>query len=252
MSTTPSTTHKNRLSKKAEPLSTSGEESETDTSGEETDNEKEGDNGRPESQPRLVTVEVTCTGISPLLMNPFQKEVGEAIRTQIKLPQKTDQTHEEEAAKKLCLDENRRIVIPVDNIYACLLNAGASDAIVGKKNKLTVKSGGSLIPSRIIFHGQHVLLTNGNGGEPQWVADTRRTVNPQTGGANFTTRPCFVKWGFTVIITIRTDRITEKIVRRLFDVAGEEIGLGDWRPAKKGRYGMFLVTGWKIVESKTI
>jgi len=39
--------------------------------------------------------------------------------------------------------------------------------------------------------------------------------------------------------------IAPSIMKELFDIAGRIVGIGDWRPAKKGPYGKFQVTSWK-------
>jgi hypothetical protein len=38
---------------------------------------------------------------------------------------------------------------------------------------------------------------------------------------------------------------SEKIVRQLVDDAGQRIGLGDYRPARKGPFGRFKVVHWE-------
>ena len=60
-------------------------------------------------------------------------------------------------------------------------------------------------------------------------------------------RPRFDAWkiGFTLLIDNKM--FDEAITRALVDDMGTKIGLGDYRPARKGPFGRFLVTAWKRV-----
>jgi hypothetical protein len=46
---------------------------------------------------------------------------------------------------------------------------------------------------------------------------------------------------------IDTSVVSEKLMREIIDAAGNRIGLGDFRPAKKGPYGRFRVDYWNAV-----
>ncbi len=39
--------------------------------------------------------------------------------------------------------------------------------------------------------------------------------------------------------------ITTKLFREIVDAAGKKIGLGDFRPDRKGPFGKFVVIHWK-------
>jgi hypothetical protein len=42
--------------------------------------------------------------------------------------------------------------------------------------------------------------------------------------------------------------MSAELVRNLIDDAGSKVGIGDFRPERKGPFGRFKVTSWKIVE----
>ena len=50
-----------------------------------------------------------------------------------------------------------------------------------------------------------------------------------------------------VCCEIDEEQIEVPVMKELFDIAGRIVGIGDWRPAKKGRFGKFQVTNWKEV-----
>ena len=43
---------------------------------------------------------------------------------------------------------------------------------------------------------------------------------------------------------VRTGMMPIKLMREILDAAGKRIGLGDFRPARKGPFGKFTVTHW--------
>jgi len=55
------------------------------------------------------------------------------------------------------------------------------------------------------------------------------------------TRPMFKDWKLSFEAVVLDD-IPEEVFRNILDEAGRYVGIGDWRPAKKGMYGKFIVT----------
>ena len=58
-------------------------------------------------------------------------------------------------------------------------------------------------------------------------------------------RPIIPVWAVDVIFEIDDDFIVPSQVLSLMNDAGRIAGVGDWRPAKKGRYGRY-----KVIETK--
>jgi hypothetical protein len=55
------------------------------------------------------------------------------------------------------------------------------------------------------------------------------------------TRPIFHSWASAFEVDINTDLANEKEVKEWIRIAGQEIGIGDWRPGKRGHYGLFVL-----------
>jgi hypothetical protein len=51
------------------------------------------------------------------------------------------------------------------------------------------------------------------------------------------TRPIFHEWTAVVKVTYETEQVNERQLSEWFDIAGSQIGIGDWRP----RFGRFVV-----------
>ncbi len=58
-------------------------------------------------------------------------------------------------------------------------------------------------------------------------------------------RPMFDDWSLAFTMELDTDMITVDLLRQIVDDAGKRVGLGDYRPTRKGPYGKFVVTEWK-------
>lgn len=84
-------------------------------------------------------------------------------------------------------------------------------------------------------------------GDPKMREDT---VN--IGGAkpvaDLRYRPEFTEWAVSLIIRMNTRALTIEQLVHLFTYAGFSVGVGEWRPEKKGRNGMFHVEGIREIQ----
>jgi hypothetical protein len=74
-------------------------------------------------------------------------------------------------------------------------------------------------------------------------------VNPMTRGRMMVSRPRFNKWGAEFHIQILDDALPVEIVNEIITQAGQYVGIGDWRPDKKGMFGKFMLTSFKEVKT---
>ena len=183
---------------------------------------------------------ITIKGESPLLCNRFTDEDAakvEAGTSAIKVAGSKG-TPRERAEKKL-YGSVEKPTIPGPNIYRSIIDAGRFHK-AGKEKVTTQKS--SLVPAGIWLTEIECELQS-----PGWEVDSRPVVNPTTGGRMMTHRPRFDEWQLTFTLDVDEEMFDEKIVRRLIDDAGSRIGLGDYRPARKGPFGRFKVISWQRV-----
>jgi hypothetical protein len=66
-------------------------------------------------------------------------------------------------------------------------------------------------------------------------------VRLQTGVSDVRFRGEFREWSASFIVKYNTAVISPEIITNLINLAGFSVGLGEWRPDKGGRYGMFHV-----------
>lgn len=185
-----------------------------------------------------ILVRIKCKGISPLLLNAKSREVTLSLRAKDKKPKNAPKpSPHDEAASKLYMLPDGRLHLPLQNVYSCLVKAGQGVRLDGKRQVSTAKS--TLLPSLMSIEDSEIVLES-----PGWEADVQGGVNPNGGEAVCIIRPRFDEWGFVFHARIDTSEIAEQVIRELVDKAGSRVGLGDFRPERKGFYGRFRVVGW--------
>lgn len=178
-----------------------------------------------------MKLHVEITGISPLLMNRFNIDEQSKVKEKNLTPR--------EAAKRVCyVDEQERLYYPTTNIYACLIEAGKFHKD-GKVKVTTARS--SLIPAGVTIEGEIVYFKRPD----IWEVDSRGVVVPSTGGRVVCHRPKLDEWCLEFTLLLDTKMFSSKFIRILIDDAGSKVGLGDFRPSRKGIFGRFVVTNWR-------
>jgi hypothetical protein len=199
----------------------------------------------PIQDPGLVRVEVTCIGTTPLLMNRMTPETLENIRTKAKKPKSasTASTPREDAAPKVYQDADGNPYVPTENLLACLIGAGSYVRLDGKRQVSSAKS--TTLPAFLSLEDTTLpLVVPGTDEVAAWEVDMRPGRNPNGGEAVCLCRPRFDRWSFKVTCLIDTREVSMQLVRGLFEIAGKRIGLGDFRPARKGMFGQFQIVNW--------
>jgi hypothetical protein len=198
----------------------------------------------------MLLVNVKLRGTSPLLMNRMSESVLEGLRTKVKKPKAKDighvRTQRQDAEDKVYLD-GRHPIIPGQNLMSCLIAAGVFVRLDAKRQVSTGKS--TLLPGLMSLLDFSLPVVDPDTGKPAvWEPDLRKGTNPNGNEAVAICRPRFDRWATNVRVEIDDGEIGENTIRSLWDMAGRRIGLGDFRPARKGIFGQFVVECWKRLE----
>lgn len=186
-----------------------------------------------------MQIHVTIEGTSPLLMNRFNEDAEVKVSSGISAVSiGTKGSPREQAAKKTYSDNEGNLYIPGPNIFSCLIQAGKFHKN-GKTKVTTTKS--SLIPAGMALHEVVCPL-----GTKDFEVDSRSVVIPATGGRIMAHRPRLDDWRLSFTLEVDEAMFSAEFVRLLVDDAGRKIGLGDFRPDRKGPFGKFVVTAWKV------
>jgi len=167
---------------------------------------------------------VEIKGITPLLQNRF---AGGEPDTSTK---KKTATTKENMVEDTLYEVNGKTYHPAEAIRQALIESGKAFK-KGKSNlSKTFASFCMVSPDAIPL-------------KEKWITDRRAVVIPSTKGRVMRNRAKYETWTLKFQITILDDdEISEKVLHDALDYAGHYIGIGDYRPQKKGMYGRFIVS----------
>jgi hypothetical protein len=172
----------------------------------------------------MKQVRVRIRGISPLLMHRFPLEPVEAL----------EKRPPEEQARIALYEKDGIPYVPGVNIQRALI-AGATFSKGKGRGTLEKAAAAGL------FVDDHYVWVK----PPTWVIDARPVVISSTRGRIIRYRPRFDEWELEFRISYDETLLSEVQVRRIVDDTGQRVGLLDFRPAKKGWFGRFVVTLWE-------
>lgn len=192
-----------------------------------------------------MQIDVTIKGTTPLLMNRFHEGAEVAVSGGTAVTFKGDKgTPREQATPKAYRErESGKLFIPGPNIFAALISAGKFHK-AGKSKLTTQKT--SLVPAGLTVNELICPL-----GVKDFEVDSRSVVIPSTGGRVMCHRPRIDEWKCTFSLDVDTEMFAPKLVRALVDDAGKKVGLGDFRPERKGPFGKFVVVNWVERKERT-
>lgn len=188
----------------------------------------------------MLAIEVEITGISPLICNKFSDAAAMAATNGTRGSSAAIDrgTPLEIAQAKLYIGHDEKPMIPQPNLLRCLVDGGKFHKV--GKSQLTTATG-SMLFSCLFLDATEIPLIH----VQPWKVDTRAVVIPATKGRILTHRPMFDDWQLRFEVKLDTALVSPKLLRQVIDDAGSRIGLGDFRPARKGPYGRFVTTLWQ-------
>ena len=198
----------------------------------------------------MSQIKVEIVGESPFLMNRFTEAAAAKISagSSTAITTGSKGTPREQAEPKLYTSADGAPMIPGPNVFRGLIDAGTFHK-AGRRQLTTSKA--SLVPAGIQLMELECIVQNPFGGKVEWEVDSRSVVNPATGGRMMCHRPRFDAWKIAFTLKVDDRMFDDRICRALVDDLGSKIGIGDFRPARKGPFGRFNVTLWKrIADSK--
>lgn len=192
---------------------------------------------------QVKTVNVTITGISPLLIHRFTEQSQQQGTSRKTLVQSVIDTRE------VALNgANRRPdgthYINSFSIVNAMGSAGSNFKMKGSR-----KSVKFIVPSAVRIQTIDCTTTILVKGEPatdtSFEVDARPVTIPATKGRIMRYRPRYENWSMKFELGILDDLLDLPLAHQLLTDAGVQIGIGDFRPEKRGPFGTFRVTSWE-------
>lgn len=180
----------------------------------------------------ISKIKINIEGLTPLIVNRFHEEAAEEATSGMRSARKERPAPDDDAASRLYQNGNGPY-LPAENIRQSIIEAAKRFKIGRRAATTDVAASIFIMPFELPLVGS-------------WHTDSRAVVIPATGGRILRHRPMFDEWSINFELQLDTDTgIDEKLIREIVASAGKLVGLGDFRPARKGPYGRFNITTWQ-------
>jgi hypothetical protein len=182
---------------------------------------------------KLVNVEIR--GVTPLLIHRFGEQAEQGKQTRRVMVESIDPR--EEATRHAYIETDGTYYFSAFAISGCMGNAGAAHKMKGSRKTLRF-----IVPSAVRLTSDKIIILNGAGPAKSFEVDSRPVTIPATKGRIMRHRPRFDCWGAKFDLMIDESALPIDLAHRLLTEAGNSIGIGDFRPEKRGPFGTFRVT----------
>lgn len=206
------------------------------------------------------------TGITPLLMHADDVLMADELKTfRDNQPKgksvKGDDRSPPWTWHTYVYHDGEYLTWPSENMMSCIRWSASKVILKGNKNYKELSQSGLLIPDCNLkfqtkkgqvpffminawrkddtpFMDQSKQLTEF---DPDISLFVKRASNKNSGSKNVRVRPRFESWSIEGKILITSQEISFEKLTEFFSIAGDQAGLGDWRPSSKtpGPYGRF-------------
>ena len=186
----------------------------------------------------MKTVLVKIMGVTPILQHKFDESAEQGKQTR-----NVVQNHgsPREQAEKVCMKSGHTFYFPGTWIASTIREAGGSHKLRGSR-----KSAKYVVPAAVRVQEIEITILDADGKPASnFEVDSRPVMIPATKGRIMRHRPRFDTWQAVFTLLINDNLLPEEFVHQLLNEAGEQQGIGDFRPATKGPFGCFRVVEWK-------
>lgn len=182
----------------------------------------------------MKTVHIEIRGTTPLLVHRFTDSSSAEKSTRRVVVEATDPR--EEATKNAYIAADGTYYFSAFAIPNAMGAAGSGHKMKGSRKTLRF-----VVPSAVRLVTDTITILNGNGPAKSFEVDSRPVTIPATKGRIMRHRPRFDCWGAEFDLLINEKMLAVKDAHMLLNEAGESIGIGDFRPEKRGPFGTFRV-----------
>lgn len=179
------------------------------------------------------TMVVPILGTSPLLIHRFSEKAKRQMldAMQGRKTPKVAKDPEEEYRSAFYMTHDGRYGLPVIAFKAATIGGARFFAGV----TMTLLRQVLFFRGEVGVDGQQLAIIDG---EPKMREDVVRVGN---GGTDLRYRPEFAEWRTELRVTYVTSQLTQASVLSLIDAGGMGVGVGEWRPEKKGDMGTYMI-----------
>ena len=176
-------------------------------------------------------IKVQIEGTTPIIFNRFRD-----VQIEGKSKKRTGAIAESDIDDKLYFSEDKKVCLPAVYLKNCITEASKQFKIIGKGKSTYSK----IVASTVDIEPFMIELKSG-----KYEIFRISAVNPMTRGRMMTERPKFNKWSAEFEIILNDPAVPINVINEILEQAGKYVGIGDWRPEKKGMFGKFMITSFK-------
>lgn len=186
----------------------------------------------------MKTVSVEIRGVTPLLVHRFgeEEQVGKPTRNVVV----EARDPRAEATKAAYIAPDGSYYFSAFGIPNAMASAGSNHKLKGSRKTLRF-----IVPSSVRVTSDTITILNGKGPAKDFEVDGRPVTIPATKGRIMRYRPRWDQWGAKFDLLVDETQIALDMVHQLLNEAGQSIGIGDFRPEKRGPFGTFRVTSFE-------
>lgn len=199
---------------------------------------------------KLVHVIIEGMAGSSLLMHRYSEEAQATAAKTTRTTKLKRKLPREEATEAAYINEDGTLYFPGAAISALLREAGTGHKQTGSRKSLKW-----IVPAAAIMQETRMALYAPDTGnmrkrEPlrEFEVDSQRVVIRTTQGTILRHRARLDAWQAEFSIEIDTEVLDTDSIQMLLQEGGRRIGIGDFRPAKGGSYGRFMIKEWVELE----
>lgn len=183
----------------------------------------------------MKTIKVEIRGTTPLLIHRFGEEAETSKQSRAAMVADVDPRA---AARKVAY------IAPDGTFYFSSFSIPNAMGSAGSNHKMrgTRRTARFVVPSAIRMTSDTITILNGHGPAKDFEVDSRPVTIPATKGRIMRHRPRFNEWGAKFDLVVNETLMTVELAQQLLEEAGQQIGVGDFRPEKRGPFGTFRVT----------
>lgn len=187
------------------------------------------------------TLKIPIMGTTPLIMHRFSEKAKRQMldATQGRKSPKAPKDPEADYESAFYRTGNGRYGFPVVAFKAATVGAAR---FYGKDVTMTALRQSMFLRGEPSDDGMAVTEIFG---EPEMREDVVRVGQ---GGTDLRYRPMFRDWRAVLIVSYVTSMLTRGSLLSLIDAGGMGVGVGEWRPEKKGDFGCYRIDPDQDVE----
>lgn len=182
----------------------------------------------------MKTVSIEIRGVTPLLIHRFGDEAEQKGPTRsVEVDRKDPRS---EAERRAYIAEDGSYYFSAFAIPSAMGAVGANHKMRGTRKSLRF-----IVPSAVRMTSDTITILNGNGPAKTFEVDGRPVTIPATKGRVMRYRPRFDQWGARFDLVVNDQLLSIEMAHQLLREAGEQVGIGDFRPEKRGPFGTFRI-----------